>query len=620
MLFTLLALQAAQNDILVTASRTPVAQEEIGVSSTILDAQRIEALGAVQTVDLLRLVPGVSVSVSGAQGTTAQVRIRGAEANHSLLFIDGIEFNDPAAGNEGRFENLSADNLAQLEVVRGPQSALWGSEALGGVIALTTPLVDQTSFSALGEVGSGGSVRGAATVGLGLESGAVTLSGSHFETDGIDVLGGGTGDRDGYRNTTVGLRGMVRPTPGGEIGIAARYIDAHSEFDGTDPLTFLRADTAENSSTQTGAVRIHATLGADRVGPWTFTIAGEYLESSNRNRDGSTPLNRTSGDRFRTSGQLERRLELANTSHVLIAAVDREDEGFTARDQQYFGATDQDRTRGRTAFVGEWRAQWSDLLSTDIAVRHDDFNRFEDETTLRAAVVANLGAGFSLSAAYGEGIAQPTFFDLYGFFPGSFVGNPDLRPERSHGYEIGARYQASRFSLAVTAFDHELEDEIVSTFDEVTFLSSTANASGKSKRRGIEVSGAATPMDGLRIGASYTYLDAKDQQVAGDVRLREARRPRHSASALADYERGPLTVGASLSYVGERRDTDFDIFQDVTLGDYVLASLRVGYRVTEAVEAFGRIDNAFDAEYQDVVGYETPGRSVHAGLRVRIGR
>jgi vitamin B12 transporter len=620
MLFTLLALQAAQNEILVTASRTPVAREEIGVSSTILDAQRIDALGAVQTIDLLRLVPGVSVSVSGSRGTTAQVRIRGAEANHSLLFIDGIEFNDPAAGNEGRFENLSADNLSQLEVVRGPQSALWGSEALGGVIALSTPLVDQTSFSALGEAGSRGSLRGAATVGLGFESGAITFTGSHFETDGIDVLGGGAGDRDGYRNTTIGFRGVVRPAPGGEIGIAARYIDARSEFDGTDPVTFLRADTAENSSTETAAVRVHAALGADRVGPWTFTIAGEYLDSSNRNRDGSTPLNRTSGDRFRTSAQLERRLALAGMSHLLIAAVDREDEGFTARDQQYLGSTDQDRTRGRTAFVGEWRAQWSDLLSTDVAVRHDDFNRFKDETTVRAAVIANLGAGFSLSAAYGEGIAQPTFFDLYGFFPGSFVGNPDLRPERSRGYEIGARYEADRFSIAVAAFDNQLEDEIISTFDGVTFLSSTANATGESKRRGIEVSGATSPIEGFRIGASYTYLDAEDQQVAGGAQLREVRRPKHSASALADYERGPLMVGASLAYVGERRDTDFDIFQDVTLKDYVLASLRIGYRVTDAVEAFGRVDNAFDAEYQDVVGYETPGRSVHAGLRVRLGR
>lgn len=622
-IFLLLAAQAASPDILVTASRTPVGEHEIGVSSTVIDAARIEALGETQAVDMLRLVPGVSVAVSGSRGTLAQVRIRGAEANHSLLFIDGIQFNDPASANEPRFEALVADGLGRIEIVRGTQSALWGSEAIGGVIALETPDPGRgLHLSAIGEYGSRDSRRLASTLNAGGDGGGLVLTATYLASDGIDILGGGTGDRDGFRNTTIGLKGIAHPAAEVEFGIAARSIDAFNRFDGTDPVTFRRADTADTSSAQTSAVRLWTTLGADRSDPWSFTLDGQYLASGNRNRNAGAPLNRTSGDRFQVSGQVERRLGIGATRHNLIAAIEREDESFKARDQLFLGATDQDRTRGRTAYVGEWRADWSDRLSTGVALRHDDFNRFAPATTVRANALAQLGGGFALSAAYGEGIAQPTFFDLFGFFPGSFAGNPDLRPERSREYEIGARWDGTSASVAVSAFDARLRDEIVGTFDPATLLSSTANASGRSKRRGIELAGTAAPAAGLRLSAAYTYLDAEDQQLAGAVRLKEVRRPRHGASASFDYERGRLTLGGSAAYVGDRRDTDFDLVpaKVVTLRDYVLASLRAAWRVSEGLEAFGRIENVLDADYRDVVGYETPGIGVHAGIRARFGR
>lgn len=615
----LLAVQiSADADILVTASRAPVEGDEIGVSATVIDAKRIDALGAVQAVDLLRLVPGVSVSVSGARGSQAQVRIRGGEANHSLLFVDGIQYNDPAAGNEPRFETLTADGLGRIEVVRGPQSALWGSEALGGVIALETPgALPGFHASALGEYGSRDSVRASATASFGGDRAGVTLTGTHLQSDGIDILGGGAGDRDGYDNDTLAVKAIARPDANSEIGLIGRYVDAYNAFDGFDPLTFGRADTADNARSKTAAVRAYARLGTDRSKPWGATIEGQYLDSRNRNRDGMTPLNRTSGDRLRASAQVERRL----SGHVLIAAADYEHERFEARDQQFFGATDQDRTRERTALIGEWRAQWSGRFSTDLAVRHDSFNRFADETTIRAAALFRVTDAVSVHLSYGEGVAQPTFFDLFGFFPGSFAGNPALKPETSRGYEAGVKYEGASFSAAVAAFDNHLRDEIVGTFDPASFLSSTANATGKSKRRGVELAGALTPVKGLRIGANYTYLDADDQQAAGVARVREVRRPRHSANAAFDWERGPLTLGGSLAYVGKRTDVDFDLFPAlaVKLDDYLLGSLRVGYRLNDTIEAFGRVDNASGANYQDVVGYQTPGRALHAGLRLRFG-
>lgn len=622
-LFLILALQAAADpEILVTASRAPVAAEEIGVSATVIDERRIDALGEAQAVDLLRLAPGVSVAVSGARGTQAQVRIRGAEANHTLLFIDGIRFNDPAAGNEARFETLSADGLGRIEIVRGPQSALWGSEALGGVIALESPdPLGGARIDLLGEYGGHDSLRGAFSGTLGDDRRGATLSVSHAQSEGIDIVGGGSGDRDGYDNTTIGLRSAARLGGDSEIGLAARYMDAASQFDGFDPLTFQRADTLDSSDTETTAVRGWARIGIDTASPWSVTAQAQYLTSENRNFNAEAPLNRSEGERFIADGQIERRLALGAGRHNLIAAIEREEEQFVARDQQFFGATDQDRSRARTAYIGEWHTAWTPAITTDVAVRHDDFDSFEDETTVRATAAAELVSGFSVSGSYGEGIAQPTFFDLFGLFPGSFVGNPELRPEHARGYELGIQWRDETIALSATGFRGTLRDEIVPVFDSATFLASTANATGESDRWGIELAGAFRPASSLRIEANYTFLDAEDQQVAGGQQLREVRRPRHAANLAFDWEVGRVLFGGSLAYVGARNDTDFDVFPaaDVTLGDYVLGSLRLAWRITEIIELYGRIDNLFDANYQDVVGYMTPGRTAYAGLRLRLG-
>jgi vitamin B12 transporter len=240
---------------------------------------------------------------------------------------------------------------------------------------------------------------------------------------------------------------------------------------------------------------------------------------------------------------------------------------------------------------------------------------------LRASVLVRPARGWALHAAYGEGISQPSFFDLFGFFPGSFSGNPELAPERSRGFEAGARWAGEQFSIGFTGFSARLRDEIVDIFDPATFLSSTVNADGKSRRDGVEVQAGYRVGEGLEIEANYTFLDADEQRVAGTVLIREVRRPRHSANLIAHGRSGRFRWGAGLAYVGARTDTDFDLFPAATvrLGDHVLASLNIAWRLLPQLELFARAENAFDADYQDVVGYNTAGRTVHAGLRVALG-
>jgi vitamin B12 transporter len=607
--------------ILVTASLVPVREEETPASATSLDGEAIERLGLTQATGLIRLSPGVAVAVSGGPGSQAQVRIRGAEGNHSLVFIDGIAFNDLAANNEARFETFTAEGLGRLEILRGPQSALWGSEALGGVIAMETPSpLGATRAVARVEAGELDSYRAAAAFASGGEDAGVSATASWGRSDGIDILGGGAGDRDGFENVTASLKGIVR-SGGFEAGGAGRFIRHDAEFDGFD-ANFQRADSANASSAQTYAARGWIGYGLGETTPWWVRFDGQHLDSENRNREAFVRTNDSYGRRSRFGAQAGYRLDLGATRHEFIVMAEREEERFGTRDLQFGGGSDRDLARGRTAFVGEWRARWSTWLSTDVALRHDDFSRFEDATTLRLQAQARLGGGFSLLGSYGEGIAQPSFVDLFGFGPGSrFVGNPDLRPERSKGYELGLRWQQRALKLEAVAFSNDLTDEIVedfSLFPDYTVI----NANGTSRRRGVELSADWEPLPGLSFTANYTYLDATQPDPAAAGAARELRRPEHTANLTSAWRSGPLTLGGALSYVGERLDRDFDLFPSplVELDAYLLASARVAYRISNALEAFARVENGLDEDYQDVVGYATPGRTVHAGIRVSLGR
>jgi vitamin B12 transporter len=617
-LLLLLAAQTADPQIVVTASLLPVEQEEAPASVTVFDELEIEALGEPFALDYLRLSPGVSVASTGPQGTQTQVRIRGAEANHTLLFVDGIAFNDVASDNQARFESFTADGLSRIEVIRGPQSALWGSEALGGVVALSTPdPLGRRRASALAEYGSLGTARASGVFALGGETSGVAATASWARSDGIDILGGGGGDRDGFENGNASVKGIFRPATAMEVGAVGRYVAHASDYDSGFP----RADSQDRSEGETYAVRAWARWGLAEDSPWSLKVEAQHLDGEGRNFVGRSRTNDSLGGRTRAGGQVVRRFVAAGARHSLVAAVEREDERFRTRVRN--GGTDVDYERARTAFVGEWRAEWGDVAVTDLALRRDDFNRFRDATTIRGNLLVNLSRRLAAFAGYSEGLAQPGFADLFGFGPNTgHIPNAALRPERSAGFESGLRWRGQRLSGEIAGFSNDLEDEILfKTLSFSPFTYTYENGSLRSRRRGVEASAEWRPTEALSLGAGYTYLDARDDQDddPATIALAEIRRPKHSASLMAAWAKGPLSIGASAAYVGKRRDTDFDIFRDVELGDYVLAGVRAAYRITANVELFGRIDNVGDADYQDVVGYATQGRTVHAGLRLRLG-
>ncbi|WP_341632512.1 TonB-dependent receptor plug domain-containing protein [Sphingomonas agri] len=606
------ALPIDTDQIVITASRALEAEAATPASVSIIDQQRIERLDEPLVAALLRLTPSAAIATSGPAGSLTEVRIRGAEANHSLLFVDGIKVNDPASGDAPRFELLNADLASRIEVVRGPQSALWGSEAIGGVIAVNG-VDDAAGERASVEAGSFGFLRGTASAALVSSNAAVAGAVGFQRATGIDSFNG-HGDKDGYRNLSGRLRASWRPAPKVEIGASGLALTGRTEFDGFDPVTFAHTDTLDSSRNRLGAARIWVDIGAENS-PWRGQLAGSILGSSNRNFLAEVEQNRTRGERRNVSAQLERRFATGAVNHRLVAAADLERETFHARDTIYGGLSNQDRSRRHEALTFEWRAE-ARKVTADVAVRRDMFNRFKDATSLRASLLAEVGSGFSLAGSYGEGIAQPTFFDLYGFFPNNFAGNPTLKPESSRGFELSLRYRKGPVEAAVTAYRQRLHDEIIDVFDGATGLFSTANSTKISHRSGLEAGLGWQVGQQLRLSVNYAYLRATQPDDAALTQVHELRRPKHSGSVAFDGKSGSFTYGGSVAYVGSHLDQrDTFPFDRVTLGSYWLAGARLAYAIRPGIEVFGRISNALGQHYQDVFGYRTEPRAVYAGLK-----
>ena len=606
------ALPVEASQIVITASRAPESEAQTAASVTIIDRQRIERLDEPLVSALLRLTPSAAVATSGPGGSLTEVRIRGAEANHSLLFVDGIKINDPASGDTPRFEILNADLASRIEVVRGPQSALWGSEAIGGVIAVNG-LDDAPGESASAEAGSFGFGRASASAAVSTSTASLSGAVGFQRATGIDSFNG-TGTRTAIVTCRADcaapgtLPRMSSLAPAGLRSLAAASSTALI-------LSRLPIPT-RGTAVATGSLRaVSGRASAVRHTPWRGQVAGSLLGSSNRNLLADVEQNRTRGDRRNLSAQLERHFRTGSISHRLITAVDIEREAFHARDTIYGGLSDQDQSRNHEAVTVEWRAE-AKALTGDVAVRRDMFNRFKDATSVRASLLANVGHGVSFAGSYGEGIAQPTFFDLYGFFPNNFLGNSSLRPESSRGFELSLRYRRGSVDASLTGYKQRLHDEIVDVFDFATALFSTANRHETSRRSGVEATFGWQVRNSLRLSANYAYLDASQPDDATLTQVHELRRPKHSGSLVLDGSGGKLSYGGSIAYVGRHFDQrDTFPFDRVPLGSYWLADARIAYALTSGLELFARTTNALNQRYQDVFGYRTEKRAVYAGVR-----
>ncbi len=602
-------------ELIIVGAREPVDAAKLGSAISVLDRADLEARQVPILSEILRDLPGLEVSRTGPVGSQTQIRIRGAEGNQTLVLIDGIEATDPVSNFEFDFADLLSTGIERIEVIRGPESALYGSEAIGGVInIITREPASGRAFEGLAEGGSFGTVRLGATASAGGERGGATLSAGYYDSDGISASPGGT-ERDGYRNLTLSGKLVARPRDGLTLGAVARYVDARSEFDAQDFATGKVVDADRRRAFDAFYGRVHADLALfDDI--WTQTLSLALTDTASDTFADGAFVSRFAGQRWKLVYQST--IDAGGLG-ALTAAVEHEELDFRSKAADPADPSNQKKSDDQTSFVGEWRGDIAERGFVTVGVRRDLNGTFADATTWRATASYRLTERVRLHTSYGTGVSDPTFFDRFGFFPDFFVGNPDLKPEKARGWDAGIGYRTSddRLRLDATWFASELRDEITPTFDFATFLSSVENQAGVSDRKGVELSGEARLGAHLHLRASYTYLDATEPDGS-----REVRRAKHIASLGTVYrlpdDRGEVSL--ALDYNGRQDDLDFSTFpaRRVVLDDFLLATLALRYRLREGIDLIARLENALDADYQNVLGFNTPGIGAFAGLSVRF--
>ncbi|HEY1244156.1 MAG TPA: TonB-dependent receptor [Hyphomicrobiaceae bacterium] len=601
--------------------------EQVGSAVTVVTGAQLQAQQIRHAADALRSLPGVAVSRTGSLAGVTQVRIRGAEGNHTLVLIDGIDAGDNALG-EFDFASLLAEDIERIEIIRGPQSGLYGSKAVGGVINIVTktgkgPLTAslRTEGGSLGTYDVSGRVSG------GNDRAWFYASAQRRGAQFFNWSETGSED-DPWRSTTLTLKGGVTLLEGVTLDFNLR--DSRN-FTNTDDAPFFGLQVPFDSF---GTSDTNVFLGGVKLKWDSLNGALSQVVSFDRNL---TEV-KTQSELFGPSDNDNARDKLAYLAtyrfdtptflaakHTVSGQVDTQTERFTPSSDGL------ERARSQVGVVGEYRGEFFKRLYVTGNVRHDDNDTFQDFTTWRTAASLDLPElKIRPHASVGTGVALPGMFEQFGFFLGSppFKGNPSLQPEESLGWDAGVEFALikDRAFLDVTYFHANLTNEIVG------FGTSIANLNGESERSGIEVALRAQLTPSLRFGASYTYLDAVGADLnldpTGTIAFPEVRRPRHAGRADLTYvfADGRGSVNLAAIYNGRMQDNAGFVAPDftfttsrVTLDDYWLVNLAASYRLQKGVELFGRVENALDAQYQEVFGFNTPGITTFAGVRFTFG-
>ncbi|HEX8419744.1 MAG TPA: TonB-dependent receptor [Sphingomonas sp.] len=587
-------------DVVVTATRVEQAAAEVGQAVTVIKRDEIERRQTTVVADLLATTPGVTVTRNGGLGGVTGVRIRGAEADQTLVVIDGIRVNDPSSpGGAFDFANLLSSSVERIEVVRGPNSVPWGSQAIGGVVNIITAQAREgLQARASAEYGYADTAFANAAISGAKNGLSGSLSGGYLRTDGISAAATGA-ERDGYRQYGASGRIGYEVTPGIGIDLRGYAADSRTQLDGFPAPAFTLADTPEYSTTQElyGYAGVHANTADGRFNNRVaFTIADV-------NRDNFDP---TFGDEpsFIGRGRTERyeyQGDLRPIDRVRLVV------GAEHETSRYADGTDRFDV-GITSFYGEAIVKPVETLTITGGVRNDDHDAFGNHTTFGADAALALATGTTVRASYGEGFKAPTLYQLYGPF-----GTRTLEPETARNYDVGVEQAllGGRAVASATYFNRRTRNQI--DFDLGTFT--YANIA-RTRAEGVELTLALRPIDALTFSANYSYIGSRNRSSGGNFDNDLARRPRQTISANVDY-RFPfgLSVGGTLSHVGDSFD---NAASTVRLDGYVLASVRAELPIAERLSIYGRVENLADERYEVVRGYGTYGRAAYGGVRFRF--
>ena len=595
------------DDIVVTANGSYIPRKQTGQAISVIEAEALKTPQTASISDILRTVPSIAIARTGGVGSQTSVFIRGGESSQTLVLIDGVRINDPSSPNAAfDFGALLTGNIDRVEVLRGPNSVIWGSQAIGGVISVrTVEPTESFTANALAEYGSYNTAQARANVAgtSGIFSGSVGAG--YYRTDGISALSAGT-EKDGYKNFSANGKLKVNFSDALNLDLRGYYNKGRVEFD--DPFG-ATANTfpVTNNEQFIGYVGLNSTLFDDHLkGRLSYSRTDISRIGTEPNVPFSFNVNRLKGtvDRFEYHGTFD----IADPV-TLNFGVEHE-RSFASTFFPSGGGTAPSKAKNCvTSGFGQLTLRPLEGLTLTGGVRYDDYSQYGGQTTFGANFAYAPGGGNTVfRGTYAEGFRAPTLTEALLPF-----GNTALKPETAKSYDVGIEHSFldGRATASATYFRRNSNDTI--TFSFVTFQSENI---ARTRAEGVELGLALRPSDRLTLSAQYSLVNATSQSLGATFGNQLARRPKDNASVIVDWK-SPwgLALGGTLTLTG---DSFNNLSNTVRLDGFALASLRASYPVTDQFELFGRVENLFDVAYETVRTYGTLGRNAYVGVRAKF--
>lgn len=592
--------------IIVSATKTPAYQAEIGSSTTVITAEDIRKTGKRTVLEVLQNVPSLTVMQNSAFGGPTSVYLRGAKPGHTLVLIDGVEVNDPMGIDRAfDFAHLTTDNIERIEIVRGPQSPLYGSDAIAGVINIITKKgVGKTKISSYLEAGSYNTWKESLDLSGSKDKFNYSLSLLRLDSDGISKAAGGT-ENDPYKNTTISSK------IGYNFGNSELSLTSHF----TDAVTSIDDDSYEDDPNYTAWLKeISSKLEFEQSinSLWSHSLSFSYHDVHRKYRDEKDDIDTTEDVQSWYKGDNKKIEWQHNFSPFewskITGGFEYEEERGSSyyRSGTYISKFDR-KTVGNYAFYLQNQFKFQNKLFITPGLRIDDHELFGTETTYKistAYLIPQIGT--QLKGNYGTGFKAPSLFQLY-----SSYGDPNLKPDESRSYDFGfeQKFIDNKISFGLSYFHNDFKNMVA--WDSAT---SKYKNIENAETNGFELETKFLPLKSLTIGANFTYTDTKDKETG----LELVRRPKRQVNLNLNWqflENANINLG--LNYVGKRKDTDYTSwpYERITMKDYAKVDISCSYDLTKDFQIFGRIENLFDKNYQEIYGYSMPRRSFYAGIK-----
>ena len=605
--------EGTADTVVVTATRIPTPASEVASSMTVIDADEIAAKQSQTLPDLLKDVPGLNVVRTGGPGGRSSVFIRGTNSNHTKVLVDGIDVSDPSSADGAfDFSRFLTQDIQTVEILRGPQSGLYGSDAIGGVINIITKSGSgPAKLTATAEGGSFDTFNEGAGVSGSTGPFHYSASVEHFHSGAtpvtpLELLAPGERRNDDYYDNLTGSTKLgLDVTEHFDVGFVAHYNDSHLRLTGDDPFTFPSVPEAQQSAGNTHELYTRGTahlLAFGGLFEQTLGLAYSHLDSSQFTPPTDGPPSFYAAERLKLDWQGNVKLAAAQT--LVLGAEHQRDElrspvsAALAIDSGYL----------------ELQSGFGDAFFDTLSVRYDDNDRFGGKVTYRVAPVYVIRAsGTRLKASAGTGFKAPTLDEMFHDYPAfGFFANPHLRPESSRGYDLGFEQAAGHdLSFGATYFRNDIRDLIT---DDASFTS-YANI-GRARTDGVESFLAYQPVKALTLRLDYTFTEAIDEILHQEL----LRRPKHKASLNAGWQAtARLSLHATVLSVSDWIDgnRDFSIPR-LRASGYTTADIAASFDISSKLAVYGRISNLLDRRYQNPTGFLQPGRGAYAGVELRL--